>query len=239
MSTATLAEPTHPATDPMPKDLNLGKPASADRSFAQSPTQCSLPTHPDAAGQTLPGVDRIVLTGFMGSGKTSTGRLLAEHLGWRFLDLDHEIEARQHRSVPQIFSEDGEPHFRHLESAALASLLGQRQVVIALGGGAPEELGNRLLLEQTPHTAVIYLSASFEVLVSRCTAQAADPSATARPNLADLNLAERRFHLRHPHYQRIATHSIETAERTPGEVAEAILARLRSAVPATGQQGSR
>ncbi len=243
MSTATLDRPTHPTTESMPKGSSRGK-RSPDRSPGEDAASRSLPQQhapalPDLSSQTLPGIDRIVLTGFMGSGKTSTGRLLAEHLGWRFLDLDHEIEARHERSVPQIFSEDGEAHFRHLESAALASLLGRRQVVIALGGGAPEELGNRLLLEQTPHTAVIYLSASFEVLVSRCAAQAADPSATARPNLADLNLAERRFHLRHPHYQRIATHSIDTAERTPGEVAEAILVTLRSAAPAAGHQISR
>ena len=72
-----------------------------------------------------PGVDRIVLTGFMGSGKTSVGRVLAERLGWRFLDLDAEIERRNGRTVPQVFAESGESHFRHLETAALAGLLGR------------------------------------------------------------------------------------------------------------------
>jgi len=170
---------------------------------------------------------RIVLTGFMGSGKTSAGALLAERLGWTFLDLDREIEARHHRTVPQIFSESGEAHFRRLESAALASLLGQRHLVLALGGGAPEELGNRLLLEQTPHTAVVYLSASFDTLVARCTTQAADPSATARPNLSDLTLAEHRFHLRRPHYERIAAHTIDTASLTLAQTTDAILAALQ------------
>jgi shikimate kinase len=173
------------------------------------------------------GTHRIVLTGFMGSGKTSAGTLLAERLGWSFLDLDREIEARHHRTVPQIFSESGEPHFRHLESSTLASLLGQRNLVLALGGGAPEELGNRLLLEQTPHTAVVYLSASFDTLVARCTAQAADPTATARPNLSDLTLAERRFHLRRPHYERIAAHTIDTAELTLAQTADAILTAIQ------------
>ena len=173
------------------------------------------------------GTKRIVLTGFMGSGKTTIGSLLAERLGWRFLDLDHEIERRDGRTVPQIFAasgeKGGEAHFRHLESAALASLLGQRNVVIALGGGAPEELGNRLLLEQTPHTAVVYLSASFDTLVARCTAQAADPTATARPNLTDLTTAERRFHLRRPHYERIAAHTVDTTELTLDQTIDAIL----------------
>jgi shikimate kinase len=173
------------------------------------------------------GIKRIVLTGFMGSGKTTIGSLLAERLGWRFLDLDHEIERRDGRTVPQIFAasgeKGGEAHFRRLESAALASLLGQRNLVLALGGGAPEELGNRLLLEQTPHTAVVYLSASFETLVARCTAQAADSTATARPNLTDLTAAERRFHLRRPHYERIAAHTVDTAELTLDQTIDAIL----------------
>jgi shikimate kinase len=128
-----------------------------------------MPRQPKPRALALPtGLDRLVLTGFMGSGKTTIGRLLAEQLGWEFLDLDHEIERRDGRSVPQIFAESGEPHFRHLESAALAALLGHSRVVIALGGGAPEELGNRLLLEQTPRTAVVYLSAPLETLLDRC-----------------------------------------------------------------------
>jgi shikimate kinase len=194
-----------------------------------------MPTKPKPrtpSPTTLPGnLHRIVLTGFMGSGKTTIGTLLAERLGWRFLDLDREIEARDGRTVPQIFAapgnKGGEAHFRRLESAALASLLGQRNLVLALGGGAPEELGNRLLLEQTPHTAVVYLSASFETLVARCTQQAADPTATARPNLVDLTAAERRFHLRRPHYERIAAHTVDTAELTLDQAADTILAALQ------------
>jgi shikimate kinase len=171
-------------------------------------------------------VDRIVLTGFMGSGKTTTGRSLAAALGWQFLDLDHEIERRDGRSVPQIFAEAGEAHFRRQETAALASLLGQHHVVIALGGGAPEELGNRLLLEQTPRTAVVYLTGSLDVLLTRCRQQAAEPNATARPVLADLDLATARFHKRRPHYERIADHAIDTDERSPEAAVTAILQAL-------------
>jgi shikimate kinase len=202
MSTATLPSPIQPMpTKPKPR----------------TPEPLTAPA----------AVHRIVLTGFMGSGKTSAGALLAERLGWTFLDLDREIEARHNRTVPEIFTESGEAYFRHLESATLASLLGQRHVVLALGGGAPEELGNRLLLEQTPHTAVVYLSASFDTLVARCTAQATDPSATARPNLSDLTLAEHRFHLRRPHYERIASHTIDTASLTLTQTADAILAAIQ------------
>jgi shikimate kinase len=201
MSTATLDMPTKP------KSL-------ADKTLAEREV-------PPA------GIDRIVLTGFMGSGKTTVGSLLAERLGWRFLDLDHEIERRDGRTVPQIFSaggdKGGEAHFRHLESAALAALLGQHHVVVALGGGVPEELGNRLLLEQTPRTAVIYLAAPFETLVARCTQQAAIPGATTRPVLADLTAAERRFQLRRPHYERIAAHTVDTSALTLDQTIDAVL----------------
>jgi shikimate kinase len=203
MSTATLTEPTQT----MPTKTKPG-PSQTRRK-------------PEV-------LDRIVLTGFMGSGKTTAGSLLADRLGWNFIDLDREIEARDGRTVPQIFAEHGEAHFRHLESAALASLLGQRRVVVALGGGAPEELGNRLLLEQTPHTAVVYLSASFDTHVARCAVQATDPSATARPNLADLNLAERRFRLRRPHYERIAAHTINTADLNLTQTVDAVLAAIKT-----------
>jgi shikimate kinase len=168
-------------------------------------------------------VDRIVLTGFMGSGKTSVGGVLAERLGWRFLDLDAEIEQRDGRSVPQVFAESGEAHFRHLETAALAGLLGQRRVVVALGGGAPEELGNRLLLEQTPRTAVVYLSAPLETLLDRCTRDDARSGAAGRPLLAE---AETRFAARRHLYERIAGHHVETAERSVEEAADAILEAL-------------
>jgi len=193
------------------------------------PTKPKPATSP-ALGRAVPKpetLDRIILTGFMGSGKTTAGTLLADRLGWRFLDLDHEIEARDGRTVPQIFAEHGEAHFRHLESLTLASLLGLRRAVIALGGGAPEELGNRLLLEQTPHTAVVYLSANFDTLAARCATQAADPAATARPNLADLNLAERRFRLRRPHYERIAAHTIHTTDLSLDQTVDSILTAIR------------
>jgi shikimate kinase len=170
-----------------------------------------------------PGVDRIVLTGFMGSGKTSVGRVLAERLGWRFLDLDAEIERRDGRTVPEIFAASGEAHFRKQETAALAGLLGQRRVVVALGGGAPEELGNRLLMEQTPRTAVVYLAAPLETLLDRCERDDARAGAAGRPLLAQ---AEQRFAARRQLYERIAGHHVETSTRSVEEAADAILEAL-------------
>lgn len=172
---------------------------------------------------------RIVLTGFMGSGKSTVGRLLAASLGWEFLDLDTVIEERNGSTVPQIFAERGEAAFRREETAALVSVLGRSRVVIALGGGAPETLGNRLLLEQTPATAIIYLEAGFRTLADRCSLQALDPDATARPNFLDPALAEQRFRMRHPIYARLASHRVETTDLQPEEVANKVLETLQLA----------
>jgi len=178
---------------------------------------------PTRAANAPAGLDRIVLTGFMGSGKTTVGALLAKQLGWQFLDLDQEIERREGRSVPQIFAENGEQYFRRLETAALASVLGQRRVIIALGGGVPEELGNRLLLEQTPRTVVVYLAAEFSTLIERCRKQGIE-----RPVLADEAVAAERFARRKPHYERISGHKIE------GETAEENVLALLAKLNATG-----
>jgi shikimate kinase len=167
--------------------------------------------------------ERIVLTGFMGSGKSTIGPLLAAQLGWKFVDVDAEIERRTGHTVPEIFATEGEAAFRKQETAALATVLGHNRTVIALGGGAPETLGNRLLLEQTPATTVVYLAAPFATLSTRCAQQATEPDATHRPVFADPALAESRFALRHPIYRRLAHVSIETAELTPEDSVAAIL----------------
>ena len=172
------------------------------------------------------GYDRIVFTGFMGSGKSTVGALLAERLGWTFLDLDTEIERRCGLTVPQIFSDLGEAHFRRQETAALASVLGRSHVVIALGGGAPEELGNRLLLEQTPGTAVVFLTAPFATLYDRCQVQAATSGATERPVLADRQKAEARFAARLRHYERIADSTLDTTSLSVEETLEALILEL-------------
>ena len=167
---------------------------------------------------------RIVLIGFMGSGKTTLGRLLAARLGWNFLDLDHHIEARTGLSVADIFALHGEPHFRRLESTALASALGKSNTIIALGGGTPEILTNRLLLEQTPATATIFLDASFPVLFDRCVLQG-----ISRPVLADPALAERRFAERQPLYRALAHHTIDTSLIAAEEAVEAMVRGLAAA----------
>jgi shikimate kinase len=171
---------------------------------------------------------RIVFTGFMGAGKTTVGRLLAARLGWEFLDLDACIESRTGLAVPTIFATHGEAHFRLLESQALAASLGRSNVVLALGGGAPEVLTNRLLIEQTPATATIFLDAPFATLYDRCMMQALNPGTTDRPNLADPAAAQSRFLAREPIYRRLAHHTVATASLTTEEAVAAVLARLHA-----------
>jgi shikimate kinase len=173
----------------------------------------------------LTATKRIVLTGFMGAGKSTVGRLLAAELGWEFVDVDQQIEARAGMTIAEIFTTDGEAVFRRKESAEIARALGRERVVIALGGGAPEILANRLLLEQTAATVVIFLDAPFEVLFDRCVLQ---EGAAIRPVLMDAEAAAQRFRQRAPHYRRCARHHVETARQAPQETVAQVLQLLRS-----------
>jgi shikimate kinase len=181
------------------------------------------PTLTTATPTLPPTLKRIVLTGFMGSGKTTVGRLLAARLGWAFLDLDAHLEARAGVTVADIFATHGEPHFRLLESSALANALGRSHTVIALGGGAPEQLTNRLLIEQTPGTTTIFLDASFPTLFDRCMLQS-----VARPVLSDPAAAEARFHSRQPHYRRLARLTVDTSALSPDAAADHLVHCLQT-----------
>ena len=184
-------------------------------------TQPEAQTQPDTQPSTRPApahLRRLVLTGFMGAGKSTVGRLLAARLNWSFLDLDAHLESRTNATIPQLFERHGEAHFRRLESSALASALGHNHTVLALGGGTPEELTNRLLLEQTPATFTIFLDAPFPTLFDRCMLQD-----ITRPVLADPAAAQLRFQKRHPLYRRLANLTIDTADQTPEQTVETIL----------------
>ncbi len=185
---------------------------------------------PAAPTLTLPPtLRRIVLLGFMGAGKTTVGRLLAQSLSWNFLDLDDHLESRAGASVPDLFACHGEPHFRRLESSALANALSRTSTVLALGGGTPEQLTNRLLLEQTPGTRVVYLAAPFPTLFDRCMLQAVASPTHVRPVLTSPAEAEARFNLRQPLYARLARHTVPTADLSPAQAAQAILQLLMPA----------
>lgn len=107
----------------------------------------------------------IILTGFMGTGKTTIGRALAMRLGWRFLDTDLEIERRAEMSIPEIFTRHGEEHFRNLERQLCRELISQQGTVIATGGGMALDPENRKLLSLSG--VVVCLRCSTEEILAR------------------------------------------------------------------------
>ncbi len=167
-------------------------------------------------------IRRIVLIGFMGAGKSTTGALLAGALGWRFVDSDIFIEARAGRTIAQIFAERGEADFRMMEADAIRNHARSENLVLALGGGAIEYETTREVLNDLSDTRIVFLDAPLDIMVARCLAQ---PGAAERPVLADRERLLQRFSDRLPHYRR-AHLIVATAELTPEAVVERILSGL-------------
>ncbi|NGO75038.1 shikimate kinase [Streptomyces sp. YC504] len=162
---------------------------------------------------------RIVLVGPMGVGKTTVGELLAERLGCTFRDTDADIVAAGGREISDIFLEEGEPHFRELERAAVRDALAGHAGVLALGGGAVLDEGTRALLGE--HT-VVYLSMDVDEAVKRTGLNAARPLLMINPRKQWRELME----ARRPLYQEVARVVVATDGRAPEEVAEAVLEAL-------------
>lgn len=168
----------------------------------------------------FPGViRRLVLTGFMGAGKSTIGALLAEKLGWDFVDVDDIIETRAGKRVAEIFAGQGETAFRAFESKAIAEVAGHEYRVIGLGGGAVEAETTRNLLARLDRTCVVFLDAPLEILVARCLAQ---PHAAERPVLANREGLLKRFETRLPHYRQ-AHVTVSTAGLSPQETVDRVL----------------
>ena len=111
----------------------------------------------------------IYIAGFMGSGKSTIGRMLADHLGWDFADLDAEIEAEEKTTIAQIFEQRGEPEFRRIETAMMQKWVRKIErgapTVIALGGGAFVQPGNFDLIEN--HGISLWLDCAFDDIQRR------------------------------------------------------------------------
>ena len=205
-----------------------------------------------------PSPQRIVLTGFMGAGKSTVGRILAARLGWRFLDIDTLITTEQRLTVAEIFARHGEPHFRQLELHAIGKALKEAQAVIALGGGAVEsdavrdllfpaaeqnpgpnspgpsveaEHGLRTSASAPPASFTIFLEAPLNEMLARCKGASHSPVSSVRPLLAAIELPEARLARRLPHYRR-AHLTVQTSARTPDAVVGSILAALPLQPPA-------
>lgn len=156
-----------------------------------------------------------VLVGPPGSGKTTVGRALAERLGLDLHDTDLAIEAATGRSIPDIFIEDGEPVFRDLERAEVARALSATTGVLALGGGAVMDPTTRSALDG--HT-VVFLDVGIADASKRIGFDQSRPLLAVNPRASWVALMKQR----RPVYEGVATHVVDTAGRTPEDVAEQI-----------------
>jgi shikimate kinase len=169
----------------------------------------------------------IYLIGYRGCGKSTAGKLLAEKLHWNFIDADQVLEAREGRSIRAIFSEEGEPYFRDIESEVLLSLSKGSKTVVATGGGVILRPQNREILRDTGF--VVWLTAPAEALWERI--QVDPVTHERRPNLGVGGLCEvaELLAYREPLYFQTAHLEIPAANQSPEQSADAILSAWRTA----------
>jgi shikimate kinase len=165
----------------------------------------------------------IILTGFMGVGKTSVGTRLARDLGYTFVDTDDLIEADQKIAITEIFSAFGEPYFRDVETRIIRRVLEGESQVVSTGGGAVIRDENRLLFKQRGVT--ICLTARPEVVFDRIRHETHRPLLQVpdpQGRISDLLAA------REPFYRQ-ADFVIDTSDRTVDDVIDEIRQRMRHA----------
>lgn len=161
-----------------------------------------------------------VLVGAPGSGKTTVGRALARRLGVAFRDTDADIEAAAGKSIPDIFVDDGEEHFRTLERAAVSAALASFDGVLALGGGA-------ILAEETRAALaghwVVHLSVGLSEAVKRVGLGHGRPLLAVNPRATLRYLLDQRL----PLYASVATLTVATEGRSADDSAAEIISHLR------------
>ena len=187
----------------------------------------------------------ITLTGFMGSGKTTVGKVLADFLGCLFIDLDDLVVKKAGKSIPDIFAQDGEPAFRLLEAQVLRKTVekyAESTAVLALGGGAVLAPASAALLQEK--TTCIYLRATLDTLLARLEGETAGrpllqeipdqvgddggsvvmpgPGSSVMPGPDRASVADR-LAFREPIYEKTAHVIIDTDGLSPDEVADEII----------------
>jgi shikimate kinase len=163
-------------------------------------------------------IDKIFLVGFMAAGKTTVARALAARLKWRAEDVDELIEARERRTVAEIFARQGEPYFRTLEREILHLLLPLRHVVVATGGGTFVDLENRGAINRDGLS--IWLDVPFDEVLARV------PADGRRPLAADRAQMERLFAARRVAYAQ-AHVRVDVGATSPEATADEIMERIR------------
>ncbi|MFI9101395.1 shikimate kinase [Streptomyces fildesensis] len=161
----------------------------------------------------------VVLVGPPGAGKTTVGKLLADRLGTTYRDTDADVARTAGKSIPEIFINDGEDHFRQLELAAVTDALAEHTGVLALGGGAILSPVARSLLRGRP---VVFLDVGVNDAVKRVGLDAPRPLLAVAPRQQWRELMEKR----RPLYTEVARAVVPTDDRTPEAAAEAVLDAL-------------
>ena len=168
--------------------------------------------------------DNLIITGFMGTGKSAVGRMVAQRLGRPYIDLDAEIEAQAGKSIQRVFAEEGESHFRALESALLREVLQHGNHVIATGGGTLVDADNRASIPEAD--VVICLHAEPEAILHRVRGDQSRPLLQVEDPGFEIS---RLLEMRGEAYASLPWH-IDTTELSLDEVVRRVLALARARV---------
>lgn len=168
-------------------------------------------------------MDNIFLVGMMGSGKSVTGKKLAEMLGYSFVDLDERIQQKNGRTITDIFQKEGENYFRDLESKVLEETAASKKQVVATGGGAVLRPGNVLSMQKSGK--VIFLETSLNVLWERVKNKKDRPLLKGQDPFENL---KKIFSERAETYKKSAELSVNTDGLTAEQAAKKVLEQLRN-----------
>ena len=215
MTSRVPQPPRSTSTTPAPPALAPGQPASSGSA---------------SSGTAAPG-PRVVLIGPPGSGKSTTGHALAHALGVAWRDTDADVETTAGKAISDIFVDDGEPHFRALERAAVAAALASHDGVLALGGGAVLDPATEVALGEYAAAGgvVIFLDVSLAHVAPRVGFNQSRPLLLGNPRAKWQALME----ARRPVYERVASLHVHTDNKTSSQVAQEILRALTSEDPHT------
>lgn len=161
--------------------------------------------------------ENIILIGFMGSGKTTVGKALAEQLSYQFLDTDDWIEKKENKTINEIFKEQGETYFRDLETDTIKQLSNLEKHIISTGGGLPLKQENGEILKQNGF--IVYLDVKKDTVLKRLEGDKTRPLLSS--NMLEQNIKER-LEYRKPIYEYTAHISVSVDNREVDDIVEEI-----------------